>query len=87
MLSFPGEIDAAAARRGVEAARSRGACIVGAWLASDVDPKALVSVGFERGWKPCWMSADLDAIAEPDDLRATITAEVPEYGAEGRRLL
>jgi hypothetical protein len=47
MLSFPSAIDTAATRRGVEAARSRGACIVGAWLAVDVDPSALLSVGFE----------------------------------------
>jgi GNAT superfamily N-acetyltransferase len=33
------------------------------------------------------MSANLDAIAEPDDPRVTMTAEVPEYGAAGRRLL
>lgn len=66
ILSSPGEIDPAAARRGIEAARSRGACILGAWLA-DVDPTALLPVGFERGWKPLWMSADLEAIAELDD--------------------
>lgn len=87
MLNFPGTIDAAAVRRGVEVARSRGACIVGAWLAADVDPSALLSVGFGRGWEPWWMSADLDTIAEPDDPRVTITAEVPEYGSDGRRLL
>ena len=87
MLNFPATIEAAPARRGVDAARSRGAGIVGAWLAADVDPSALLSVGFERGWEPSWMSADLDAIAEPDDPRVTITADVPEYGAEARRLL
>ena len=60
---------------------------MGAWLAADVDPSALSSVAFERGWEPSWMSADLDAIAELDDPRVTITPDVPEYGAEARRLL
>ena len=87
MLSFPDQIDIAAARRGVEAARRREASIVGAWLAADVDPSALLSVGFERGWEPWWMSADLDRIAEPEDRRVSITTEVPEYGDSGRRLL
>ncbi len=87
MLSFPKQIDEAAARRGVESARSRGACIIGAWLASDVDASALVSAGFERGWEPWWMSADLGAIREPDDPRVAIAAEVPEYGELAQRLL
>jgi GNAT superfamily N-acetyltransferase len=87
MLNFPRAIDVAAARRGVEAARERGAHIVGAWLAHDVDASPLEKAGFERGWEPWWMAAPLDAIAEPDDPRVTITAEVPEYGPEGQRLL
>jgi GNAT superfamily N-acetyltransferase len=60
---------------------------VGAWLGADVDPSALLSVGFERGWEPWWMSADLDRIAGPEDRRVSITTEVPEYGDSGRRLL
>ena len=87
MLSFPARIDAAAALRGVEQARSRGACIIGAWLSTDVDPAALVAAGFERGWEPWWMTADLRQIAEPDDERVSISAEVPEYGESGQRLL
>jgi ribosomal protein S18 acetylase RimI-like enzyme len=87
MLNFPRAIDAAAARRGVEAARTRGACIIGAWLGSDVDVSALAAVGFERGWEPWWMAAQLTAIAEPDDRRVTITDDVPEYGPDGQRLL
>ncbi|MGH3266155.1 MAG: hypothetical protein ACRDNS_29650, partial [Trebonia sp.] len=35
MLSFPREISLAAAGRGVEAARARGACIAGAKVAPD----------------------------------------------------
>lgn len=87
MLNFPRTIDLAAACRGVKAARERGARIVGAWLASDVDASPLARAGFDRGWEPSWMAAALPAIAEPDDPRVTITADVPEYGPEGQRLL
>jgi ribosomal protein S18 acetylase RimI-like enzyme len=87
MLNFPRVIDAAAASRGVEQARARGGHIVGAWLAADVDASALEEVGFERGWEPWWMSADLEAIAEPDDPRVTVSSEIPEYGPDGQSLL
>ena len=87
MLSFPRVIDAAAAQRGVTVARERGACVVGAWLGSDVDASALETVGFERGWEPWWMAASLESISDPDDDRATITTDVPEYGPNGQRLL
>jgi GNAT superfamily N-acetyltransferase len=87
MLNFPRAIDSAAACRGVEAAREHGACIVGAWLASDVDASALEKAGFKRGWEPWWMAAALESVTEPDDPRVTITADVPEYGPEGQRLL
>ena len=87
MLNFPQAIDAAAAEQGVTAARERGACIVGAWLASDVDASALKAAGFERGWEPWWMTASLESVADPDDDRVAITTEVPEYGPEGQRLL
>jgi hypothetical protein len=83
MLSFPQAIDAAAAQRGVTAARERGACIVGAWLAGDVDASGLEAAGFERGWEPWWMTACLEYVADPDDDRVVITTEVPEYGPEG----
>jgi GNAT superfamily N-acetyltransferase len=33
------------------------------------------------------MAAALQSITEPDDQRVTITADVPEYGPEGQRLL
>ena len=87
MLSFPRAIDPAAARGGIEFAREHGACIVGAWLSTDTDPTALEAVGFERGWEPWWMAAPLDAIAQPDDPRATLSTDVPEYGPNGQRLL
>jgi GNAT superfamily N-acetyltransferase len=87
MLNFPREIDAAAAHRGLAAARERGACIVGAWLASDVDPSGLETAGFERGWEPWWMAAALESVVGPDDDRVAITSVVPEYGPSGQRLL
>jgi GNAT superfamily N-acetyltransferase len=87
MLNFPRAIASAAVSRGVEAARERGARIIGVWLANDVDASALETAGFERGWEPWWMAAALQCISEPDDQRVTITADVPEYGPEGQRLL
>src|SRR5581483_5933623 len=57
------------------------------WLSLDTDAASLEAAGFERGWEPWWMAAPLDAIPESDDPRATICAEVPEYGPEGQRLL
>ena len=87
MLNFPRAIDLAAARRGVAAALERGAWIIGAWLASDVDASALEAAGFERGWEPWWMAAALESITDPSDERVTITTDVPEYGPEGQRLL
>lgn len=86
MLNFPQTIPVTAARRGVTEARRRGAHIVGAWLATEVDASPLERVGFERGWEPWWMAAPLAAIAEPDDERVIITREVPEYDDGQRRL-
>ena len=87
MLNFPCAIEAAAAHWGVAAARERGACIVGAWLASDVDPSGLETAGFERGWVPWWMAAALESVVGPEDERVAITSVVPEYGPNGQRLL
>lgn len=87
MLNFPRAIDVTAARRGVEFARERDAQIVGAWLSAETDATALEAVGFELGWEPWWMAARLDAIREPDDPRAELSTEVPEYGPNGQLLL
>jgi GNAT superfamily N-acetyltransferase len=87
MLSFPDVIDATAAKRGVEFAREHDARIVGAWLSLTTDAAPLEAAGFERGWEPWWMAAPLDAIRAPDDPRAGICAEAPEYGPGGQRLL
>jgi GNAT superfamily N-acetyltransferase len=87
MLNFPRVIDVTAARRGIEFARERNARIVGAWLSPDTDAANLEEIGFERGWEPRWMAAALDTVQEPDDGRATLSADVPEYGPGGQRLL
>lgn len=87
MLNFPRVLEDAAVRRGVASALERKACIVGAWLSTDMDATPLEAAGFERGWEPWWMAAPLDAIAEPDDPRVAVSADVPEYGPGGQRLL
>jgi GNAT superfamily N-acetyltransferase len=87
ILNFPHAIDAAAIRRGVDAGRDRAARIIGAWLAADVDASPLEAAGFERGWEPCWMATELTAIPACTDNRVSLTADVPEYGPDGQRLL
>lgn len=87
MLSFPRVIDTAAVLRGVEAAQGLGAGIVGAWLTGDVDGSPLAAAGFEPGWEPCWMAAELSVIGVCEDDRVSLTTTVPEYGPEGQRLL
>jgi GNAT superfamily N-acetyltransferase len=87
MLNFPRTIDVAAIRRGVDAGRDRGARIIGAWLAAGIDASPLEAAGFERGWEPCWMATELTAIAACTDDRVSLTADVPEYGPDGQRLL
>jgi GNAT superfamily N-acetyltransferase len=87
MLNFPRSVDAQGVGDGLDFARGNGACIVGAWLSLDTDPGVLDAAGFERGWEPWWMAAPLDAIARPDDPRVSLTADVPEYGPAGQKLL
>jgi ribosomal protein S18 acetylase RimI-like enzyme len=87
MLNFPRSMAPAAVRRGIAFARERHARIVGAWLSKDTNPSQLEAAGFERGWEPWWMAAPLHSIPEPEDPRVAISADVPEYGPEGQRLL
>lgn len=87
MLNFPRAIELEAAEAGIEFARERDARIIGAWLSQQTDATTLLEVGFERGWEPWWMAAPLDGVAEPDDPRAALSADVPEYGPNGQRLL
>jgi GNAT superfamily N-acetyltransferase len=87
MLSFPQVIDAGAAQRGLQFAREHNARIVGAWLSPTTDAGPLEAVGFERGWEPWWMAAPLSTVSEPDDPRVELCTQVPEYGADGQRML
>jgi len=68
-LMFPETLTGGDLSRGVERARQRGLTIVGAWLGPEVDPSALAQVGFEPGWSPWWMTADLAEVAGPPDPR------------------
>jgi hypothetical protein len=43
--------------------------------------------GLERGWELCWMATGLTSIPACTDDRVSLTADVPEYGPEGQRLL
>ncbi|WP_042381171.1 GNAT family N-acetyltransferase [Streptacidiphilus melanogenes] len=84
-LMFPGELDAAAVRRGVQQALSRGRASVGAWLSTDVDPSALRECGFDRGWTIRWMAAPLSAVAaggDDGDGRIELQADSLDYDGE-----
>src|SRR5262249_40842184 len=69
---FPAVIDPAVVRRGVAYAVERGRTPVGVWLGLDTDPAPLADAGFERGWAPWWMTADLAAVGTPDDDRIAV---------------
>ena len=86
-LNFPRKINPEAVRGGIEFAHKHNAQSIGAWLSQGADAAALEATGFERGWEPWWMAAPLDALHEPDDPRVVLSAEVPEYGLGGQRLL
>ena len=60
-LLFPSAIPADALARGLERI-SRRPVITGAWLSLEVDPTPLADAGFERGWSPWWMTAQLEAV-------------------------
>lgn len=81
-LMFPTRISTAAALRGVERARDRGLPRVGAWLDLNVDPTPLAEAGFERGWSPWWMTADLSTMDESRDPRVELQRETSDYQRE-----
>jgi len=78
-LMFPDEMSTAALRRGVERARDRRAPIVGVWLGLGVDTAPLREAGFERGWSPWWMAADLADVAGDADPRVELQADSDDY--------
>ncbi|MFG1807636.1 GNAT family N-acetyltransferase [Streptomyces sp. NPDC049040] len=79
-LMFPRALTTAAVRRGVDRARGRG--IVGAWLGTDVDPAPLAEAGFERGWSPWWMTADLADVPQTRDPRVRLEQDSLDYRGE-----
>jgi GNAT superfamily N-acetyltransferase len=83
-LMFPRALAPAALRRGLARARELGRSAVGVWLNLEIDPAPLAEAGFERGWSPWWMTADLSTMTGPDDLRVELQRETNDYGAENR---
>lgn len=81
-LMFPTQLDAGALLRGVERARNRGLPIVGAWLDPGVDQAPLAEAGFERGWSPWWMVADLSTMDKSPDPRVELQLRTGDYQHE-----
>jgi GNAT superfamily N-acetyltransferase len=81
-LMFPETLAGGDLGRAVEHARQRGLPIVGAWLGLEVDPGPLAQVGFERGWSPWWMTADLSEVAGPPDARVLQTIDTEDDDVE-----
>src|SRR5882724_2221180 len=83
-LMFPGKMTTAAVRRGVDRAVDRRLDIVGAWLSLDTDAAPLAEAGFERGWSPWWMTADLSQVDHRCDPRVVLQQETSDYTGEHR---
>jgi GNAT superfamily N-acetyltransferase len=87
-LLFPTSLDAAAIARGVHEAR-RTRATVGAWLAPETDAQVLADAGFEHGWQPWWMVAELASVTAADDPRVTVEVSTPTLwravAREGRK--
>jgi GNAT superfamily N-acetyltransferase len=81
-LMFPERIPADAVRRGVELARDTGMRAVGAWLGAEVDASALADAGFERGWEPWWMTAEVGDVGAADDPRIELQQDTVDYSGE-----
>jgi GNAT superfamily N-acetyltransferase len=81
-LMFPAAVDPAALRRAVDLAVAHRRTPVGAWLGLDTDPAPLVDAGFERGWAPWWMTADLADVGAADDPRIVLSGVAPGFFAQ-----
>ena len=71
-LMFPVHPSLDVVRRGVAYAVQAGRPVVGVWLGLEADPSALEAEGFERGWAPWWMTADVGDVGAADDPRITV---------------
>lgn len=78
-LMFPRRISRAAVDRALERARDLGRDVVGAWLSLHVPADVLAEAGFERGWSPWWMSADLSAVPRVVDPRVRLEHDSLDY--------
>ena len=78
-LMFPRRISRAAVDRALERAHDLGRDVVGAWLSLDVPADVLAEAGFERGWSPWWMSADLASVPGPTDARVRLERDSLDY--------
>lgn len=73
-LMFPRAIPAEPLERGIERAKASGRQMVGAWIDNDTDASALAALGFERGWAPWWMTAQIDDMYQSVDPRVHLGA-------------
>ena len=81
-VMFPRSLSLAAVRRGIDRARGLGRGVVGAWLSLDVDPTPLAVAGFERGWSPAWMTADLVRVPRTRDPRVRLEQDSLDWDGE-----
>lgn len=77
-LLFPAALTDETLLRGLLRAGTRP---IGAWLGLDVDPSPLERAGFERGWSPWWMAADLTGFSL-DDPRVQLQTSTDDYAGE-----
>lgn len=75
-VMFPAKPSAPVIGRAIEYAVENGRPSIGAWLSLDADPEVFAEAGFERGWAPWWMVADLADVGAADDGRIVL-AEPP----------
>jgi GNAT superfamily N-acetyltransferase len=78
-LMFPSRISGAAVDRAMKRARDLDRDIVGAWLSLDVDAAVLADAGFERGWSPWWMTAEITSVPRPADARVRFEHDSLDY--------
>jgi GNAT superfamily N-acetyltransferase len=81
-LMFPHAIESDALSRSIDQARAEERELVGAWLSNETDATALASAGFERGWAPWWMFANLDDIDSTADPRVHVGVNAEDFHDE-----
>jgi len=79
IVMFPRRISRPSVGRALERAHDLGRDIVGAWLSLDVPADALADAGFERGWSPWWMTAELSSVPDLTDERIRLERDSLDY--------